>query len=153
MTRGGRFQCWPALLGLVLLAGCQRKADGGGGTSAHAAAMTQAVQTMRAAAAHAAQAAECALTAGTRPAIKKDRLIAILDAAEGATGASDRAAAELVRLDAQCRDRWDRTCDYLTARIAIMADTARDRVGLACGTDGGQTSDGAAAGDPEPTRR
>lgn len=118
------------------MSGCHRQ---GGASSGRAAAFTQAVKTLRAAAASAAEATECALTAeAVLPAGKelgnatKQRLVYIIDAAEGATGASDRAAAELQRLDADCRDRWDSTCDYLMARITIMADTAKERAQLGC---------------------
>jgi hypothetical protein len=102
------------------------------GSQDRGAAISKALQQARQAVADGAQAAECALTAGARLPATKDRLMLILDAAEGATGAADRVMAGVARLDAECRERWDANCDYLAANVEIQSGVAKDRVGLAC---------------------
>ena len=142
----------------LVASGCDRQ-SGGARSAERAAAFTKAVQGVREAAANAAQASECALTAVARLSITsplgketKQQLFLSADAAEGATGAADRAAAELQRLDAQCWERWDANCDYLMARIAIMGETAKDRRGLGCGRVNGAEASAASPADARPER-
>ena len=151
---------WLSLAGgwtVTLVSGCHRQ---GGASSERAAVFTQAVQSLRAAASSAAQATECALTATAllsfdRVLAKatKQRLVYIADAAEGATGACDRAAQEMQRLDSQCHDHWDSNCDYLMARIAIMAETAKNRAEMGCARVNEQDPLGADAGSAGSTTR
>jgi hypothetical protein len=103
------------------------------------------MQQARQAVADGAQAAECALTAGARLPATKDRLMLILDAAEGATGAADRVMRGVARLDGECRERWYANCDYLAANVEIQSGVAKDRVGLACGSASAPAADAAAA--------
>ena len=77
-----------ALLLMVIAAGCGQK-SGDRGPQDRAAAISKALQQARQAVADGAQAAECALTAGAKLPATKGRLMLILDAAEGATGAAD----------------------------------------------------------------
>ncbi|HEX3698280.1 MAG TPA: hypothetical protein VH374_23110 [Polyangia bacterium] len=103
----------------------------------HAVAVTTALEQVRALAQWGAQATECAFTVGARQPPNRDsrdkqKLIRALDAAEGATGASDRAAGEFVHLNEQCRQHWGTNCDYLIARIANFVDSAKERVAAAC---------------------
>jgi hypothetical protein len=118
---------------VIALGGCGQK-SGDSGPQDRGAAISKALQQARQAVADGAQAAECALTAGSKLPASKDRLMLILDAAEGATGAADRVMGGVARLDGECRQRWDANCDYLAANVEIQSGVAKDRVGLACGS-------------------
>jgi hypothetical protein len=119
------------LVAAIVLPSCGQK-SGGKGPGDRIAAISKALQQARQAVADGAQAAECALTAGARMPATKDRLLMILDAAEGATGAAHRVMSAMVALDEKCRDSWDANCDYLAANVEIQTGVAKDRVGLAC---------------------
>jgi hypothetical protein len=136
MVNFGRTSEIVALLSLVAC-GCGQK-GGRDDFAGHAIAVTTALEQVRSLVKWGAQATECAFTVGARQPPNRDsrdkqKLISALDAAEGATGASDRATGEFVRLNEQCRQRWGSNCDYLIARISNFVDSAKERVATACG--------------------
>ncbi|HXI56321.1 MAG TPA: hypothetical protein VNO55_09695 [Polyangia bacterium] len=139
------------LLVVIALGGCGQK-SGEKGPQDRGAAISKALQQARQAVADGAQAAECALTAGAKLPATKGRLMLILDAAEGATGAADRVMGAVARLDGECRARWDASCDYLAANVEIQSGVARDRVGLACDSASAPAPAPAAAPAPAPAK-